>query len=166
MAEALISLAICAALLTAVGSALVAASGAVRHNDEFSRATQAARVILTQLEDQIRSGTLDDSVVTDAGGNATQFRLILSDPKAKSPDRTYKYDAANKQLILVTNSYPADADFVLARNVSACRFGIQKGTDASGAPAVTQVGVTLTVTVGKNSVTLSGSAAPRRSLAK
>jgi Tfp pilus assembly protein PilW len=166
LAEAMISLAICASLLTAVGVGLVASSNAIRTNDEFTKATQAGRVILIQLEDQIRSGWLDPSVVTDANGYATQFRMITASTTAKSPDRTYKYDAATKRLLLVTNAYPADADFVLARNLTMCKFAIQKGVDANGHEAVTQVGVTLTVSVGKSQVTLSGSAAPRRSLSK
>ena len=169
IAEALISLVICTSLLTAVASGIVAASNAVRTNDEFFRATQAARVILLQLEEQIRSGWLDPTVTLDAEGKASQIRLIVHSVTAQpvmSPDRTYKYDAANKQLVLVTNAYPADADFVLARNITAGRFSIEKGLDANGYMSITQVGITLTVQVGKNQVTMSGSAAPRRSLQK
>src|SRR5438132_4535315 len=57
MVEALISLAICAALLTAVAAAFRASADAIEQNDQFFRATQAARVALTRILTQVRRGT-------------------------------------------------------------------------------------------------------------
>lgn len=160
LVEVLISLTICATLLTAIGAGFVATSNAMQANDEFARATQATRVCLLQMENEIRSGWIDPYVTVDANGVATQVRLITS----SRSDRTYKYDAANKQLLLITNSTATDPDYVLARNVSSAKFAILKGTDALGNVCISEIGITITVKVGKNQVTLSGSAAPRMNL--
>src|ERR1041384_6192160 len=52
--EVLISLAITSVLLTAVSAAFTASSEAVENNDEFFRATQAARVSMTQILTEVR----------------------------------------------------------------------------------------------------------------
>jgi type II secretory pathway pseudopilin PulG len=160
LVEVLISLAICATLLTAVGVGFVATSNSMRNNDEFTRATQAARVCLLHLENEIRTGWVDPNITVAADGTTTQVNVITT----ANADLTYKYDSARKQLLLVTNSKTTDPDYVLVRNLSSARFTIQKGTDATGATCVNEVGITLTVTVGDNQVCLSGSAAPRRGL--
>jgi Tfp pilus assembly protein PilW len=166
LVEAMISLVICTALLTSVGVAFVASSNAIKNNDEFTRAAQAARVSMAHLQSEIRTAwAIDPSTPTDGNGNTGQIKLLTSEA-THNPDRTYKYDSTKKQLIMVTNAVPNDLDFVLVRNVTAAQFNIQKGTDASGATCVSQVGITITVAVGKNQVTLSGAAAPRRNLAK
>ena len=60
--EALISLAIAAMLLTAVAAAYAAASDAIKANDQFFRASQAARVTVNQITKEVRtcqSGVVD-----------------------------------------------------------------------------------------------------------
>jgi Tfp pilus assembly protein PilW len=158
--EAVISLAICAALLTAVCVGFVAASDAIRTNDEFSHATQTARVVLVQLTEQIRKGTPDANLTRDPAGNLTQFHLMTFN----GADFTYKYDPDAREILLYNNAAGTKAGHVLARNITSCKLTADTGTDASGLACVTQVALTLTVTVGKNQITLSGSAAPRKSL--
>jgi Tfp pilus assembly protein PilW len=158
--ELLISLAICATLLTAVGVGFVATSNSMRSNDEFARATQAARVCLLHLENGIRTGWVDPNITVAPDGTATQIHLITT----TDSDLTYTYDSPKKQLLLITNSVLTDADYVLIRNLSSARFTIQKGTDVSGNDCINEIGITLTVAIGDNQICLSGSAAPRRGL--
>ena len=164
LAESLISLAICAALLTALGGAFTATARALTENNEFASAVQTARLCLARLESDIRRGTLDPTIATAADGSVTAIRLISAEG-GPTADRTYRYDAQTKRVLLVTNAIATDQDFVLASNVTSGRCVVVKGTDANGNACVRQVAITLTVTVGDNSATLSGSAAPRKSLA-
>ncbi len=142
--EVLISLAITATLLTAVSAAFVASSQAIEINDQFFRASQAARVSVNRIASELRkcrSGTLygNDTLelITDAGEK-----------------HTYAYDAANKRLTL-TIEEPVPRMHTLASNVASAEF-FSNGQSVS---------VNVMVTVGKNSVALNGSAIPRRSVA-
>jgi type II secretory pathway pseudopilin PulG len=158
----LISLAICSTLLVAVATAYVGASHAITNNDDFTRATQSARVILAQFEEQVRTGTPNSNYIADSNGNITSFQLTT----ASGAYRTYTYNASTKQLVLYTNATSTGTAYVVARNVTACSLTAVKGTDANGLSCVTQAALTITVTVGTNSITLSGSAAPRKSMQK
>src|SRR3982750_1159937 len=80
--EAMIALAITAALLTGVAMAFVASSAAVSNNDQFFRATQASRISLNRILTQVRRGTVDT--------NSTSTSLhLLTDT---NQDYTYNYD--------------------------------------------------------------------------
>src|SRR5206468_3507358 len=91
MVEALVALAICAALLTAVAAAFRASADAVQQNDQFFRATQAARVALSRMLTQVRRGT--------PATNSTSSNLhLLTDT---GQDVSYHYDSSTHQLSLV-----------------------------------------------------------------
>ena len=154
MVEALISLAIAAALLTAVGVAFTSSAKAMKINDDFFRANQAARVALNRIMTQARCGSVDET------STSTSLHIITDTLK----DVTYTYDSANKQLKLITNYSLTDPDYVLARNVSSCSFIVDLGTDYNNAPCVSRVTMNIKVTCGTNDVLLSGSAAPRRNV--
>jgi hypothetical protein len=146
-----------------VAGAYVASANSVKNNDEFYRATQAARVAVLRVTSEVRRAQIVDvDSPADANGNTTQIKVFTYNGQ----DFTYKYDSQKKQLLLVTNSNLTDADYVLVRNVASASFNILKGVDSSGAQCVSHVGLTLTVAVGKNQVTLSGAAAPRCNLPK
>ena len=154
LVECMISLAIAAMLLTAVAAAFKTSAEAISLNDQFFRATQAGRVSLNRILTQVRRGSVDTH------STSSNLHLITD----TGQDLSYTYDSANKQLKLVTNSDTTDPDYVLARNVSQLSFGIQTGTDYAGHVCVSRVSLLITVTIGNNSVVLSGTGAPRRNL--
>jgi prepilin-type N-terminal cleavage/methylation domain-containing protein len=157
--EVLIALAITALLLTAVAVAYSASARAIEVNDEFFRATQAGRVSLLRVLTDVRQGTVKEDALTDS------VRLITTPPDGQvARDRTYQYRPANKQLVMITNDDATDLDYILANNVSAVMFTKEIGKDANNANCVTRLAMTITVTVGKHSIQLSGAAAPRRYL--
>jgi Tfp pilus assembly protein PilW len=159
LVEMMVALAITATLLTAAAVAFNASSAVVEANDEFFRATQAGRISLHQMLTQVRRAK---SVHT----NSNTHNLILT----TAPDGSgggedglcYQYVPTTHKLMLVTLDDVTDPDYVLASNVSDVTIGIE--TETLPAPYVARVNISMTVTVGKNVVTLSGSAAPRRAL--
>ena len=154
LVEVMVSLAIAATLLTAAAAAFNASSQVVQENDEFFRATQAARISLNQMLTQVRRGR----VPLAAGGQA--LRLTT----AADEDVTYRYLPANQRLVLITNADGTDPDYTLASNVSFMTIDVEAGKNAIGADCVARVSVTIRVRVGSNEVTLTGAAAPRRNL--
>lgn len=141
--EVLISLAISATLLTAVSAAFVASSQAIEMNDQFFRASQAARVTVNRIASELRkcrSGTLYGEDTLE----------LLTDTGEK---HTYKYDAATQRLLLTIDE-PTPRTHTLASSVVLAEF-FSNGKSVS---------VNITVTVGKNSVSLNGSAIPRRAV--
>jgi len=147
LAEVMISLAISAMLLTAVAAAFTASSDAIEQNDEFFRASQAARVSMNQILTEIRrcESVVVTSTATDLSMNAHDGKL-----------RDYVYDKAAKKLQLVTSN-PLAPNYTLASNCSDASFAY----DSKGGKIV-RVSVTVVVHVGKNTIRLTGSAAPRK----
>jgi type II secretory pathway pseudopilin PulG len=160
LAEVMISLGIAAMLLTASAAAFHASSAVVQSNDEFARATQAARVSLHQILTQVRRG----SVQLASGSTWIRLTTFPEPGQVAGKDVTYRYLPATGQLVLVTNYSSTDPDYVLASNVQEMVFSIEPGTDYTNAPCVANVTVMIRVRVGDNEVLLSGAAAPRRNL--
>lgn len=141
--ELLVSLSISALLLTGAAMAFNASSKAVSINDQFTRATQSARISINQimsLARQCQSGTM----------TATSLELKMPD----ATRRLYALDKLNNELqvTLLTNN-PVEVH-TLARNVKDVQFL----TDADG-KCIT---MTVTIQVGDNTLLLNGSAMPRR----
>jgi hypothetical protein len=159
LAEVMISLAISTFLLVAVAAAYTASADAVEMNDKFFRATQAGRVTMNQLLTEIRRA---DEVAVFAD-HIEIFRPVQN----RLPNeftRTYKYDAANKQMKLQISYLPPAAPspwYSLARNVEQATFGPAE-MDPTPPSRVLRVPVTLVVKIGNNEVRLSGSSGPRR----
>lgn len=158
--EVMFSLTIAAALLTAAAVAFNASSDVIQANDEFARATQAARVSLHQILTHVRRG----SVNTTWDQHDLRLTTEMEDDGSGGDDVTYTYVPTTKKLVLVTNGNLSDPDYVLASNVSDLKFTVENGQDYTHAQCVARVNVIVTVTVGHNTITLSGSAAPRRNL--
>ena len=149
MVEAMISLAIAASLLTAVAMAFRASADAVEQNDQFFRATQAARVAMTRILTQVRRGT--------PGTDSTSTNLhLLTDTGL---DVSYHYDTGTRKLSLVTSTQT-----ILVHDAQTCSFAYSLGTDPGGLPCVSKVTMTIAVTVGSNTMLFTGSASPRRTL--
>jgi type II secretory pathway pseudopilin PulG len=141
--EALISLVISSVLLVAVASAYVASANAVELNDRFYRATQAARVSISQIMTEVRRC---ESVTVGATS------LAMTTYSGES--REYDYSAASSALTITRYiATPATVN-TLAPNVKSCSFTTDGET-------VTMI---ITVTIGTDSLTLSGCATPRRAV--
>lgn len=162
--EVMISLSITAALLVSVAASFVAASSAIDSNDQFFRATQSARVSLNQLTNEIRRA----DVVQVTG--TTQIDVQRPVENLATPNelyRRYSYDSAGKRLTLQVffTGGGSSAVYTLARNVTTAAFGpADTGLDSLGQTVVKRVPISLKVSVAKNSVSLTGSAGPRRAL--
>ena len=153
LAEVMISLAISAMLLTAVAAAFSASSEAIEQNDTFFRASQAARVSMTQILTEVRRAN-----AVAVPGNNKSLSMITHDNK----DRTYSFDSAAQKLKLITNDVLTDPDYTLASNCTSATFDVDTYTDAGGVKHVNRVAVTIVVKVDKNTIRLTGSAAPRK----
>jgi type II secretory pathway pseudopilin PulG len=142
LVEALISLSITAALLTAVGAAYQSAARAIEVNDQFFRASQAARVSVNQVMAEVRkcqAGLVDP----------TELEITT----ASGETRTYNYDSTNKRLTMTIDGV-LPVTHTMASNVGSLQFDTDGQT----------ISMTITVQVGNNSVTLNGSAIPRRTV--
>ena len=149
--ETLIAVTISAILLAAVGAAFCASSSVITENDEFFRATQAARVAMTQMLTEIRR-----SHAVNVSADRTRCDVLTVDNR----DRSYLY--TSNSLKLVTNDDTSDPDYTLAANVTACTFDADVFKDPGGIDHVVRVAITMNVHVGGNTIRLTGSAAPRR----
>ena len=150
LAEVMISLAISAMLLTAVAAAFTASSDAIEQNDTFFRASQAARVSMTQILSEVRRATTVNKPPT-----STAICLSMKGHDGKARD--YIYVAASKKLQLVTAD-PSAPNYTLASNCTDTTFGYELDPTNS---FVTRVTVTITVKVDKNTIRLTGAAAIR-----
>jgi hypothetical protein len=178
LSEVLISLAISATLLTAIGAAFNSSSAVIENNERFSRATQGGRVGLNQMLTEVRrSDAIVDRDTTVTAGTQTfvvkgitaNLLPIYRPAEARVPGemvRYYRYDPQAKQLLLsfVSDQGVVSVEHPLAEDVQSSPFSWDMGTDANNATCVARVAIALDVKVGTNHVRLSGSAAPRRSL--
>jgi prepilin-type N-terminal cleavage/methylation domain-containing protein len=166
--EIMIALAIAATLLTAAAAAFNASSNVVQTNDEFFRATQAARVSLHQILTNVRrASSVEDNrdpVTRVADTHKLQLTTARNDDGSGQDLLTYRYLPANQKLMLLTDEDLTDPDYTLASNVATLAFNIEMGKDYNNSDVPVRVDVSITVKVGGNSVTLSGSAAPRRNI--
>jgi hypothetical protein len=164
--EAMVSISITTMLLAGIATSFVSSANAVNVNDQFSRATQAARVTMNQILVECRRA---DAVQCSNTGTYDYFDVIrpveVLDPNEVY--RRYRYDAANKQITLKIHYADGtdSAAYVMVRNVSSATFGPpQMGVDANNATVVQRLPVMLTVKIGGNVITLNGAAGPRRAL--
>ncbi|MDB5297356.1 MAG: hypothetical protein JWO31_3339 [Phycisphaerales bacterium] len=166
MVELMISVSITTMLLAGVVTAFVASADAVETNDQFFRATQAARVTVNQMVVECRRS---DALRCDAGG-ADDYFDVIRPTEVLDPDeayRRYRYDPAGRRVTLTVYHLDGTAGptYTMVRNVAAARFGpAQTGVDANNATVVQRLPIALTVQVGRSSVTLNGAAGSRRAM--
>ena len=153
--EAMVALAITAALLTAVGGAFTAASRAINENDEYFQATHTGRVALNRILTQVRRGAVDSASTT------TNLHLITD----TGTDVTYNFSSGSNVLSMIIHAGAVDTTYELARNIADCKFQYQSGSDYAGQPCISRVAVLITVSVDNNQVLLSGTGTSRRNLA-
>jgi type II secretory pathway pseudopilin PulG len=146
LVEAMIALAITAALLTAVAAAFSASSAAINENDEFFMATQGGRVALSRILTQVRRGTVSTL------STAQQLTLITDSGKT----HRYTIDLTEKVIKLTIVENSVESTHVLARTISAGTFTYETGTDYDGNPCIKRVAMTLTVEKNNNRILFSG----------
>ncbi len=143
LVELIVSLSIAAMLLTAVAAAFSATTSTIEMNDQFFRASQACRVSINQIMAEVRkcqSGVVDDP----------SLELTTS----SGQKRLYEFDDVSKRITMTLPDEPTPPTYVLARNVDSCQFYTDGET----------IAMRVTVKIGTNQVTLSGSAMPRRTM--
>lgn len=150
--EVLVSITIVAMLLTAVAAAFSASSQIIDQNDQFFRATQAARVSLNQMLTEIRRSQAVSLP------SYTEIDLITFDGQ----DQIYVYSPTNEIIKLITTGNINDPGYRLACNVTSCSFAADTQVDKGGISHVVRVSISMVVQVGTNTIRLDGSAAPRR----
>lgn len=142
LVECLISLAIIASLLTAIGVAYQAAAATIEVNDRFFRASQAARVSVNQVIAEVRK--CQSGVVAD-----TSLELTTAD----GTKRTYAWDEDNKKLTMTVDGV-TPTTYNMAHNIDMVHFDTDGET----------ISMTITVNVNDNRIILNGSAIPRRAV--
>ena len=152
--ELLIALAIAAMLLAAVAVAFNASIINFRENEEIFRTVNSTRQALFRITTQLRTA---DAV--DPNAPANECNLITAD----GADITYRYDAGDGKLYLVTNDDPSDQDYVLCDNVTAMTFAKDAVVEDEQIK-VKKVQISMTVASGNLQRTVSTAAVIRRNL--
>ena len=156
--ELLIALAITAALLAAIAAAFNASVINYNCNEDVFKSINNARQALMRITTQLRTAT-----AIDPNSPANQCTFI----NAEGDDTTYWYNNGNYKLYLITNYHW----YVLCDNITSMTF--QKNTatkevEVGGVPVtltyVKSVQVSMTVTSGDVSRTLSAAAVIRKNL--
>ena len=157
LAELLISIAILALLLTAVGSAMVATAGTMKASDAFTRATHAGRLALDRLGRDVR---LSDAcqVGTAAQQNANRIEASTLDIVTAEGD-ALRYAFADRTLTLCING---QSPVVLVHDVDG--GFVAATTSTNGVRTTTSVSYELNVHAGPQVLRLTGSTTPRRTL--
>jgi len=179
--ELLVSLAISATLLTAVGAALNTATQAYQINQEQSTLTQRARLAMNRILAEIRNtqlhAPLTTSVSTQFAGGAIVNDIGINMFTNADVPVTYKYDAANQQLLMIDNN----VTHVMLHGVTAFQITMQPMQSATSLKTagpfdlLERATITLTVqtvdhsanateTTNRQSVTLSSSVMPRKNV--
>ncbi len=156
--EVLIALALLAMLMGAVAAAVHASMTNYRENEDMFRAISTARQALIRITTDLRTSSKISSY--DSAGQCT---IDLDGDPAEDEavadwDIAYVYDDSTDTLNLVIDPDGAAESYVLCRNVTALTF--------SRTPAVKprSVRISMTVTVGGQSQTVSSAALIRRQL--
>jgi prepilin-type N-terminal cleavage/methylation domain-containing protein len=158
--EILVSLVLLGMLMTAVGVAVQASMTNYRENEDMFRAISTGRQALMRITTDLRTASKVSS--SDPAGQCT---IDLDgapdeDEAVADWDIAYQLDDAADTLYLVIDPDGASKSHVLCRNVTALTF---TRTPAADAVAIS-VRISMTVTVGDHSQTVSSAAVIRRNL--
>lgn len=154
LVEALLALAITGILLAAVAVAFNASIINYRENENIFRTLNSARQALFRITSQLRTAN-----AVDPNSPNNECTLIT----AGSDDITYRYNAGDNKLYLVTNDDLSDSDYVLCDNVTAMTFTKQV-VNEDGQIKVKSVQISMTVEKGNTQQTVSTAAVIRRNL--
>jgi type II secretory pathway pseudopilin PulG len=154
IAEVLVAVAIVSILLAAVAVAFNASIINYRENNDIFQAMNRARQALFRMTTQLRTA---DAVNPDS--LIDECSLITTGGE----DITYRYNAAQRKLYLVTNDNLSDGDYMLCNNVTGLTFTKQIVTEGSETK-VKSVQISITVAVGNIQKTVAAAAVVRRNL--
>ena len=159
IAEVLVAVAIVSILLAAVAVAFNASIINYRENNDIFQAMNRARQALFRMTTQIRTAyAVNPDSLTD------ECSLITAETATSVRENiTYRYNAAQRKLYLVTNDNPSDVDYVLCNNVTALNFTKQIVTEGSETK-VKSVQISITVAAGDIQKTVAAAAVVRRNL--
>jgi Tfp pilus assembly protein FimT len=152
--ELLLALAITGLLLAAVAVAFNASIINYRENEHIFKTINNARQALFRITTQLRTAN-----AVDPNSSQIECSLITAD----GDDITYRYDAADNKLYLITNDDLSDRNYVLCDNVTAMTF--EKNTAVKDTITyVKSVQISITVASGSLERTLSTAAVVRKNL--
>jgi type II secretory pathway pseudopilin PulG len=151
LVELLLGLAITVVLMVAVTAALNASAVNYKANEDIYKAMNSARQALTRMTSQLR--TANGPFDLSAPANQCSFFT------ATNEDITYEFRGADNKLYLITNSN--GNEYVLCDNVTAAAFTRTPTDDGMKCKSVQ---ISLTVTVGSISQSLSAASVIRRNL--
>ncbi len=149
--ELLISLALLAMIMAAVGVAVHASAMNYNANENIFAAMSTARQATMRITTDLRTS----QGVSDADPS-NQCSMVTADGR----DITYRFNPADNILYMDINSGGSAGSYVLCRNVTAMTF---TRTPAAGDPA-RNVRISMTVTVGGVSQTVASAAVIRRNM--
>jgi prepilin-type N-terminal cleavage/methylation domain-containing protein len=158
LVEALVTLAILAVLLAALGSAVYAAMESFRENQRIATASQTARGLLQRMMREIRTAAAVDA-------NSTTITLIAPPDANGLTMIQYQYDSANKRLNYKRTVYGTTTSYVACGdNGLLTRFTIstQSGKDWQGLTCIKNIRIIMTLQLGPEAFTVTSSASPRR----
>lgn len=151
LVELLISLALLAMIMAAVGVAVHASAINYKANESIFAAMSTARQATMRITSDLRTGWAVSG--TDP---STQCSFFTADGR----DITYRFNNADNTLYLDIHSVDSTDSYVLCRNVTAMTF---TRTPATGDP-VRNVRLSITVTVDGQSQTVASAAVIRRNM--
>ncbi len=149
LVELLISMALLAMIMAAVGVAVHASAINYKANENIFKAMSTARQAMTRITTDLRTATEVFGADPD-----TQCSMITPDGR----DITYRWNSADETLYLDIN--PNAGSYVLCRNVTTMTF---VRTPLAGEP-VRNVRISITVTVGGVSQKVASAAVIRRNM--
>jgi prepilin-type N-terminal cleavage/methylation domain-containing protein len=156
--EVLISLALLAALLTAIAYAMQGSASSYSQNDEISAMTQTARSVLSKMAHEIRAS--NDTSFT--GTHITIFPIASGSGLTQIE---YNYQNGNLNYITTVNgvvtSYPLITSTEKVR-LSAFTVARTQGVDANNTACTAVLTASMTFTAGRQTFNVTASAAPRR----
>jgi hypothetical protein len=149
----------------------MSSSQVIENNDKFFRATQAARVALAQMLTEVRRS---DSIPI----NTVASPVMISStelPISRPPDaphqpnedlRVYEYLPTEQKVVLyfIYLDGSRSTKYPICSNVQRAPFQWDIGKDSNNADCVARVSVDLDIRVDKQSIRITGAAAPRRSM--
>jgi prepilin-type N-terminal cleavage/methylation domain-containing protein len=156
--EALITLAIMAVLMAALGTAFSASMETFRENQRMATASQTARGVLQRMTAEIRTAAAVDA-------NNSSITILPPDPNSPLQQIQYRYDPVGKKLDYlkkvagVTNTYTACGE---GGTLTGFVVTTQSGQDWQGLTCLKNVRVMMTFQFGPETFHVTASASPRR----
>jgi type II secretory pathway pseudopilin PulG len=173
MTELLVGLVINALLLLALAGAMSASTQSIENNDRYNRAVQQTRIALDEMNKEIRCAASITSVTPSTSSTSGWSFTIVDNTEFGGDTKTWTYVApasGNPGYISLTDTTAGSTGYI-GGTTSASGLDITGSTltdvtggGNGGSGQISDIGVTITMQIGVNTVTLAGSASPRCNL--